>query len=141
MAARAGLAAFVVTLGCAAARLPAGAPGATAASVAPEQPGWTTETAIDRPTWTALYARYFGPSSPGDCGRSSACHADVVTDATSAYAWLLGRGYISGTQSPLVSATNSCLRWFGGNMPPGGSANEAAARELSDWVAGGAKND
>jgi hypothetical protein len=59
-------------------------------------------------------------------------------DAASAYAWLVARGYIDGSRSPLVNRTNSCLRWFGGNMPPLGQPDEDAARDLEAWVAAGA---
>jgi hypothetical protein len=61
-----------------------------------------------------------------------------MTDAPSAYGWLVQRGYIDGARSVLVSKTNSCLRWFGGNMPPRGEANGGAARDLEAWVAAGA---
>jgi hypothetical protein len=64
-----------------------------------------------------------------------------VADASSAYAWLEKRGYIAGVQSPLVSSSNSCLRWFGGNMPPRGKVNSQAARDLTAWAAAGAPND
>jgi hypothetical protein len=93
------------------------------------------------PTWAEIYARYFAPETPGGCARSHACHAESMGDAAAAYEWLSQRGYIAGTQSPLVSTQNSCLRWFGGNMPPRGQPNATAARELTAWVAAGAKND
>jgi hypothetical protein len=89
------------------------------------------------PTWSAIYARYLSPHSDGGCGRSD-CHADVMGDPASAYAWLAQWGYIAGTRSPLVSTTNSCLVWFGGNMPPSGAPNDAALRDLTAWVAAGA---
>jgi hypothetical protein len=90
------------------------------------------------PGWAQIYTRYFGMGTDGDCGRSRACHAETMSDAASAYTWLTQRGYIAGLQSPLVSPTNSCLRWFGGNMPPRASANEDAIRDLAAWVAAGA---
>jgi hypothetical protein len=61
-----------------------------------------------------------------------------MADSDSAYAWLAQRGYIAGMRSPLISPTNSCLRWFGGNMPPRGTPNESAVRDLQAWVAAGA---
>jgi hypothetical protein len=61
-----------------------------------------------------------------------------MSDAPTAYDWLARRGYIDGTRSALVSKSNSCLRWFGGNMPPRGEANADAARDLEAWVAAGA---
>jgi hypothetical protein len=63
-----------------------------------------------------------------------------MADAGSTYSWLVQRGYIAGAQSPLVKK-NSCLRWFGGNMPPRGEPNEAAARKLEAWVARGAQQN
>src|SRR5271165_18228 len=105
------------------------AAAAQEASVAPPLP---TEAEVETPapTWSAIYARYLGPGTEGGCGRSRACHAATMSDAPSAYSWLAQRGYIAGAQSPLVSATNSCLRWFGGNMPPRGGANDHATRDL-----------
>ncbi|HLK39889.1 MAG TPA: hypothetical protein VKU41_24200 [Polyangiaceae bacterium] len=106
--------------------------GATADPIAPsEVPGPSR-------TWTDIFSTYFGPGTEGGCGRSSACHAEEVRDAGSTYEWLSRRGYITGTQSALVSRTNSCLRWFGGNMPPRGTPNDRATRDLEAWVAGGA---
>jgi len=107
--------------------------------------GSTQESSIPsarlEPTWGLIYARYFAPETEGGCGRAGACHRSQTADAASTYEWLSERGYIAGTQSPLVSPTNSCLRWFGGNMPPRGQPNASAARDLNAWVAAGAKND
>jgi hypothetical protein len=96
---------------------------------------------LDAPRWSWLFSQYFAEGTEGACGQSRACHASEVGDASSAYAWLERRGYISGVQSPLVSASNSCLHWFGGNMPPRGKPNPQAARDLIAWVAAGAPND
>jgi hypothetical protein len=95
----------------------------------------------EAPTWSAIYARHFGPGTEGACGRSRVCHAAVMTDAPSAYEWLAQRGYIGKAQSALVSKSNSCLRWFGGNMPPRGKTNEDAVRDLEAWAAAGAVNN
>jgi hypothetical protein len=94
---------------------------------------------VERPQvrWTDLYRTYLGPGTNGGCARARPCHSDTMADAGSAYAWLAQRGYIAGAQSPLVMK-NSCLRWFGGNMPPRGEPNDTAARELEAWVAAGA---
>lgn len=96
---------------------------------------------IPPPTWSAMFAAYFGPGSPGSCGRSGRCHADEMRDARSAYDWLTRRGYIDGTRSALVSPGNSCLRWFGGNMPPKATPADDATRDLQAWVAAGAPDD
>jgi hypothetical protein len=64
-----------------------------------------------------------------------------MRDASSAYDWLARRGYIDGARSALVSPANSCLRWFGGNMPPQARPAEDATRDLQAWVAAGALDD
>jgi hypothetical protein len=91
------------------------------------------------PRWGTIYQRYFRPGTQGNCG-SHGCHAREMVDAASGYAWLAERGYIAGTRSPLVMG-NSCLRWFGGNMPPRGAANGEASRDLVAWVAAGAQDN
>lgn len=93
------------------------------------------------PTWSSLFSAYMAPGTEGGCGRASRCHAEQMGDAASAYAWLRERGYIAGAQSAIASTNNSCLRWFGGNMPPGGQPNPKAAADLAGWVAGGAPED
>ncbi len=67
-------------------------------------------------------------------------------DAHAAFHWLHDRGYINGEKSPLASKSNSCLRLFGGNMPPAqavraGTMNAQTAADLSAWVAAGAHDD
>jgi hypothetical protein len=99
-----------------------------------------SESAAPAPTWTAIYARYLGPGTVGGCAGTRACHASVMSDAATTYSWLAQRGYIAGPQSALVGS-NSCLRWFGGNMPPRGASDTDAARELEAWVAAGAANN
>ena len=130
-------------------RIPASPGSGTAAvtSPRPEAQAPAAELAFEAPApslppprWATLYGRYFAPGTAGSCGRSHGCHADVMGDADSAYQWLSQRGYIAGAQSALVG-TNSCLRWFGGNMPPRGTSNEEAARDLSAWAAAGAQNN
>jgi hypothetical protein len=64
-----------------------------------------------------------------------------MSDPSSAYSWLASRGYIAGTGSAIVDPRNSCLRWFGGNMPPRGAPNDEAVRDLMAWVAAGAADD
>jgi hypothetical protein len=122
--------------------LPPTVPAAPFAAAAPPAapPAVTPAATSEVPTWTAIYARYLGPSTEGGCGRAQACHADAMPDAPAAYEWLAQRGYIAGPESPLVRS-NSCLRWFGGNMPPRGKANDAAARDLAAWANAGAANN
>jgi hypothetical protein len=93
------------------------------------------------PTWSQIYERYLAVGREGGCGRSNACHAADMKDAASAYSWLRSRGYIAGKDSVLVSPHNSCLRWFGGNMPPHGTSNDEAVVDLTAWVAAGAAEE
>jgi hypothetical protein len=59
--------------------------------------------------------------------------------AKSAYSYLKGQGYISGSNSALVQDGVSCLSWLGGNMPPGGqSSYPQAVTDMNAWVAAGA---
>jgi hypothetical protein len=103
----------------------------------PSEPSVTSEATLAAPpTWATIYARYLGPGTEANCARSH-CHAAVMPDADSTYRWLAQRGYIAGERSALVGG-NSCLRWFGGNMPPKGVPNESAARDLTAWAAAGA---
>jgi hypothetical protein len=107
-------------------------PEAPRASAAPVEPA--------PPTWSQVYGRYLAVDSAASCARSVACHASQMGDASSAYEWLRQRGYIDGTQSSLVRS-NSCLRWFGGNMPPRGADDPRAVVDLRAWVAAGAVQD
>jgi hypothetical protein len=94
---------------------------------------------VERPasTWSHLFDEYFAAGTEGGCGRSSECHASEMRDARSAYGWLQQRGYIDGAQSALTRS-NSCLGWFGGNMPPKWHPDPQATVELKAWVAAGA---
>jgi hypothetical protein len=49
-------------------------------------------------------------------------------------------GYINGTKSTLAGS-GSCLTWFGGNMPPGGSSDPKAVADFTAWAAAGAPNN
>ena len=93
------------------------------------------------PTWSKIFSQYLAVDTEGGCGRSGSCHAAEMADPISAYEWLTQRGYIAGRQSALVRSGNSCLWWFGGNMPPRGRPNPKVAQELAAWVAAGAPND
>ncbi len=107
----------------------------------PSAPRELPSPAPARPTWSELFAAYMAPGTEGGCGRAGRCHAAQMSDAASAYDWLRQRGYIEGARSALASNANSCLRWFGGNMPPGGQPNPKAAADLTAWVAVGAPED
>lgn len=92
------------------------------------------------PTWGQIYERYLAVGSVGSCARSAACHGSQMSDAASAYQWLREHGFIDGAKSALVQS-NSCLRWFGGNMPPRGADDRRAVDDLVAWVAAGARQD
>ena len=86
------------------------------------------------PTWTQIFNSYLAGGTEGTC---SSCHSQS-SSAKSAYTWLQGRGYISGTSSMLVSTSASCLSWFGGNMPPSGPNDATAVSDMNAWAAAGA---
>jgi hypothetical protein len=84
-----------------------------------------------------IYASYLGSSGVGGCPR---CHGQMGS-ASSAYSWLSGQRYISGTSSLLVT-TGSCLSWYGGTMPPNGPRSDAqASSDMDAWAAAGAKDN
>jgi hypothetical protein len=86
------------------------------------------------PTWTQIYKTYLG-----DCG-GSGCHVEMNT-SSGAYAWLEGKGYIHGANSGLVSQSKSCLKWYGGDMPPCGGGGPYAMADMDAWAAAGALNN
>jgi hypothetical protein len=89
------------------------------------------------PTWSKLYSSYLANGTTGGCPR---CHGQMGS-ASGAYSYLQGQLYINGTGS-LLAASGSCLSWFGGNMPPGGTRNNAqATSDFKAWAAAGAKNN
>ncbi len=90
------------------------------------------------PTWSAIYKAYLGS---GTTGRCNSCHSQC-SSASKSYSWLQGRGYISGANSPLVDSNQSCLSWYGGNMPPSGPGSYSAAqKDMDAWAAAGAANN
>lgn len=101
-------------------------------------------------TWTALYAGYFGPGTPGHCGNAG-CHAlsqsgfQCGPSAASCYAGLVAANLVNPstpTTSAIADPNQSPLAWFGGNMPRDNAlANTQAAAAVSHWVMLGAPND
>jgi hypothetical protein len=81
------------------------------------------------PTWKAVFSSYLATCQT--------CHNEM-NSAGSAYTWLRSQGYIAGTSSALVNPAQSCLAWYGGNMPPGGTTNAAAVADMNAWAAAGA---
>ncbi len=88
------------------------------------------------PTWSQIYTNYLKSS----VGRCNSCHSQC-SSASNTYSWLQGKGYISGTSSALVDPNQSCLTWYGGNMPPSGGQNSAAVNDMNAWAAAGAANN
>jgi hypothetical protein len=84
------------------------------------------------PSWASLFADYMTTCKT--------CHTQMAS-ARSGYLWLRSQGYISGAAPALVDPTESCLVWYGGNMPPGGSANPQAVIDMNAWAAAGALDD
>jgi hypothetical protein len=84
-----------------------------------------------------IFSKYLASGTAGGCPR---CHGQMGS-ASGAYSWLSGQRYISGTGSLLVTG-GSCLSWYGGNMPPGGTRKDAqAVSDMNAWAAAGAKNN
>lgn len=96
-----------------------------------------TGTTTTSPTWTSIYNNYLAGSTEGRC---SACHGQC-SSAKNTYSWLSGKGYISGTSSALVDSSQSCLSWYGGNMPPSGPSDAKAVSDMNAWAAAGAANN
>jgi hypothetical protein len=97
--------------------------------------GSQTQTA---PTWTSIYNNYMKSGTKGKC---SSCHSQS-SSASGLYSWLQGRGYISGKSSALVDSNQSCLSWYGGNMPPSGPSSYGnAVSDMNAWAAAGAQNN
>jgi hypothetical protein len=96
------------------------------------------------PTWTEIYTNYLSASSPAAC---AACHthATQMPTASASYTYLASQGYIGGACPTLVQVGSSCLTWYSGEMPPGGTDNPAsdaqAVIDMNAWAAAGAKND
>ncbi len=90
------------------------------------------------PTWTSIWNAYLANSTQGRC---PGCHSQMSTPAKS-YAWLHGKGYITGTGSPIAVNGRSTLSWFAGNMPPNGPTSwTQSTADVKAWVAAGAANN
>lgn len=87
---------------------------------------------VNGPTWTYIFNQYMQTCQT--------CHNQMMS-APKAYTWLKGQGYIAGANSPLVSSAESCLSWYGGNMPPDGTSNPQAVTDMNAWARAGAPND
>jgi hypothetical protein len=84
-----------------------------------------------------IFNEYLKNGTIGDCTR---CHSQMGS-ASGSYSWLSTSGYIRGSGSILVGG-GSCLTWYGGNMPPGGTrSNAMAISDMNAWAAAGAMNN
>jgi hypothetical protein len=89
-------------------------------------------------TWTTVFNNYLAGSTKGRC---SSCHSQGSSKAN-LYSWLKGKGYINGTSSALVDSNQSCLSWYGGNMPTNGPSSwSQAVTDMNSWAAAGAQNN
>ncbi len=87
------------------------------------------------PTWTTIFNTYLAGGTKGRC---SSCHSQG-SSKSNLYSWLQSKGYISGTSSALVDPNQSCLTWYGGNMPTNGPSSwSAAVTDMNAWAAAGA---
>ena len=89
-------------------------------------------------TWTTVFNTYLAGSTKGRC---SSCHSQGSSKAN-LYSWLKNKGYINGTKSALVDSSQSCLSWYGGNMPTNGPSSwSQAVTDMNSWAAAGALNN
>jgi hypothetical protein len=89
-------------------------------------------------TWTTVFNNYLAGSTKGRC---SSCHSQGSSKAN-LYSWLKSKGYINGTSSALVDSNQSCLSWYGGNMPTNGPSSwSQAVSDMNSWAAAGAQNN
>jgi hypothetical protein len=122
--------------------------GGTPATDAARPPDATANAA---PTWTQLYAQYFGAGTPGHCSGTGGCHTNIRggfkcgANKTECWNGMVAVGLVTpanGTQSPLGIIGQSPLAWLGGGMPLDNDApNPAAAAAVQAWVAAGAQNN
>jgi hypothetical protein len=81
------------------------------------------------PTFTAIFNAYLTGCKM--------CHTQTQSSRAT-YLWLRSQGYITGASPALVDSAQSCLSWYGGNMPPGGGDNATAVADMNAWAAAGA---
>lgn len=86
------------------------------------------------PTWTQLHTLYLKSGTVGNCPH---CHSSTGS-ASSAFTWIKNKGY---SPAALVDKNQSCLSWFGGNMPSSGVTSAAAAKDFNAWFAAGGLNN
>lgn len=87
-------------------------------------------------TFGEIFGKYLAGGTVGNC---TLCHAQM-SSASASYSWLASQGYVMGASSLLV-LPGSCLSWYGGTMPPGGSQDAQAVSDMNAWAAAGAPNN
>jgi hypothetical protein len=73
----------------------------------------------------------------GDC---TGCHSQMGS-ASASFSWLQSKGYVGGSSPALTDSNQSCLSWYGGNMPPSGGSDAQAVTDMNAWAAAGAQNN
>ena len=111
--------------------------GEDTSSAGPSASGGESNSSTMAPTWTEIYTADLQNGTIGNC---VICHAQMST-AAGAYAYLQSTGFINGRGSLLVK-NGSCLSWYGGNMPPGGTrSNAMVVSRMNAWATAGAMNN
>jgi hypothetical protein len=106
----------------------------TGTSTSAQPPDASTDgaPAATGPTFSSLFNAYLTGCKM--------CHTQT-SSSNATYLWLRSQGYITGSSPALVSTSQSCLSWYGGNMPPGGGDDAAAVTDMNAWAAAGALNN
>lgn len=89
------------------------------------------------PTWTQIFNDYLASGTEGNC---IGCHGGM-SSPSNGYSWLQSKGYLGGSSPALTDPSQSCLSWYGGNMPPNGPSDQKAVSDMNAWASAGAKND
>jgi hypothetical protein len=89
------------------------------------------------PTWTMIFNTYLATGTEGNCGH---CHGQMGSPSAS-YSWLSAKGYIGGGSTALTDPNQSCLSWYGGNMPPHGPNDNQAVSDMNAWAGAGAQDN
>jgi hypothetical protein len=93
---------------------------------------------VQGPTFGAIFDAYLKTGTVGNCTH---CHS-AMSSASASYSWLTKKGYIGGAKPALTNPAQSCLSWYGGNMPPSGPSSHAkATSDMNAWAAAGAQNN
>jgi len=111
--------------------------------IPPRQPGTIPGTVG---SWMHIYYAYLDKGTIGNCAARSPCHQAGMPNPPKAYKWLQDQGYLGGSSPALTRKGDSCISWYGGDMPIGGvklpvSETMAAVTEMNQWATMGAANN